>query len=206
MARAYRDARITRIYEGTNEINRMLMVDMVLKRALKGELDLMGPAMAVQKELTSIPNFETPDNQEMFAAEKTVLRNLKKAGLMIAGAAVQKFMDKLSHEQEILMNLADMLIEIYAAESGILRAEKLAGINGEEAAALYKDMAIVYLHHAVNMVNSAGKEAIFAFSEGDEQRVMMLGLKRFTKIEPFNLKEARRRIADALIKKNGYAF
>ncbi len=206
MARAYRDARITRIYEGTNEINRMLMIDMILKRAMKGELDLMGPAMAVQKELTSIPDFSAPDNSLPFAAEKRVIANLKKAGLMVAGAAAQKFMQKLNHEQEVLMNLADMLIEIYAAESAILRTEKLIGIRGEEACASHIDMSIINLHHAVNVVNNAGKEAIYAFAEGDELRVMLMGLKRFTKIDPSNLKEARRRVADQLIEHKGYAF
>ena len=206
MARAFRDARITRIYEGTNEINRMLMIDMVLKRAMKGELDLMGPAMAVQKELTSIPDFSTPDNSRLFSAEKRVLNNLKKAGLMVAGAAAQKLMEKLSHEQEILMNLADILIEIYAAESAILRTEKLIDMKGEEAVGRQVDMAKTYLHHAVNVVQTAGKEAIYGFAEGDELRVMLMGLKRFTKIDPLNLKEARRRIADHLIENNGYGF
>ena len=206
MARAYRDARITRIYEGTNEINRMLMIDMVLKRAMKGEIDLMGPAVAVHKELTGIPDLSTPDNSQLFAAEKRVLNNLKKAGLMVAGAAAQKFMEKLSHEQELLMNLADILIEIYAAESAILRTEKLVGMQGEEACGRQIDMAKTYLHHAVNVALEAGREAIYAFAEGDELRVMLMGLKRFTKIDPMNLKEARRRIADHLIENKGYAF
>ena len=206
MARAFRDARITRIYEGTNEINRMLMIDMLLKRAMKGELDLMGPAMAVQKELTSIPDFSNQENNELFAAEKKVLSNLKKAGLMVAGAAAQKLMEKLSHEQEILMNLADILIEIYAAESTILRTEKLVMLKGEEAAQRQVDMAKIYLHEAVNIVQNAGREAIYAFAEGDEMRVMLMGLKRFTKIDPMNLKEARRRVADHLIEHKGYAF
>ena len=206
MARAYRDARITRIYEGTNEINRMLMIDMILKRAMKGELDLMGPAMTVQKELTSIPDFSTPDTSHLFDAEKRVLNNLKKAGLMVAGAAAQKLMEKLSHEQEILMNLADILIEIYAAESAILRTEKLVGMKGEEACGRQIDMAKTYLHYAVNVAQTAGKEAIYGFAEGDELRVMLMGLKRFTKIDAMNLKKARRRIADHLIENNGYSF
>lgn len=206
MARAYRDARITRIYEGTNEINRMLMVDMVLKRGLKGELDLLGPAMEVQKELTSIPDFGSADDDAIFAAEKKVLSNLKKAGLMVAGAAAQKLNTKLSEEQEVLMNLADMLIEIYAAESALLRVEKLMGIKEESEIGSYVDMAMVNLHHAVEVINLSGKEALFAFAEGDELRVMLMGLKRFTKINPYNLKEARRRIADKIINKNSYAF
>ena len=206
MDRAYRDSRINRIFEGTNEINRMLTVDMLLKRAMKGELDLMGPAMAVAKEIMSIPDFSATDDEVPFATEKKVIKNLKKAALMVAGAAVQKFMMKLSEEQEILMNVADMAIEIYAAESAILRTEKLIGIKGEAACALQKDLAMCYLHEAVEKVNSAGKSAIMSFAEGDELRVMLMGLKRFTKIEPFNTKTARRRIADAMIAENKYTF
>ncbi|MFN4147714.1 MAG: acyl-CoA dehydrogenase family protein, partial [Runella sp.] len=206
MDRAYRDSRINRIFEGTNEINRMLTVDMMLKRAMKGELDLMAPAMAVAKEIMSIPDFSSDDTDELFAAEKKVLKNLKKATLMVAGAAVQKFMMKLSEEQEILMNVADMAIEIYAAESALLRTEKLIGIKGEKACELQKDLALCYLHYAVEKVNIAGKAAITSFAEGDELRVMLMGLKRFTKIEPMNLKNARRRIAEAMIAENKYIF
>jgi hypothetical protein len=206
MERAYRDARINRIFEGTNEINRMLIVDMLLKRAMKGEIDLMGPAMAVGKEIMSIPDFSTTDDETLFAAEKKVLKNLKKAALMVSGAAVQKFMMSLSNEQEILMNVADMAIEIYVAESALLRVEKLIGIKGEAAAELQKDMAMIYLNEAVSKVNSAGREAITSFAEGDELRVMLMGLKRFTKIEPMNLKNARRRVAEAMIEENKYIF
>ncbi|MBU1822760.1 MAG: acyl-CoA dehydrogenase family protein [Bacteroidetes bacterium] len=206
LERAYRDSRINRIFEGTNEINRMLVVDMLLKRAMKGELDLMGPATAVSKEIMSIPDFGAEEEDVLFAKEKKVLQNLKKAALMIAGAAVQKFMMKLSHEQEILMNVADMIIEIYAAESTLLRVEKLIGIKGEEAVALPKDMAMIYLHGAVDKCISAGRSAISSFAEGDELRVMLMGLKRFTKIEPMNLKDARRRVADAMLAENKYIF
>ncbi|GAB3028936.1 acyl-CoA dehydrogenase family protein [Spirosoma pulveris] len=206
MDRSYRDARINRIFEGTNEINRMLVVDMLLKRAMKGELDLMGPAMAVAKEIMSIPDFNSDEEEGVFVAEKKVIRNLKKAALMVSGAAVQKFMMNLSNEQEILMNVADMAIEIYVAESVLLRVEKLIGIQGEEAVALQKQMALVYLHEAVEKVNNAGRAAITSFAEGDELRGMLMGLKRFTKIEPMNLKDARRQIADAMIAENKYIF
>ena len=206
MDRAYRDARINRIFEGTNEINRLLTIDMLLKRAMKGHIDLMTPAMAVQKELMSIPDFGTGDEEGIFVKEKKVLANLKKAGLMAAGAAVQKFMMKLSDEQEILMNLADMLIEGYVAESTLLRVEKLIGIRGEKACELQRAMAMIYLHHAVNKAATAGREAITSFAEGDEQRLMLMGLKRFTKIEPYNLKEARRKVADYVIEKGEYPF
>jgi alkylation response protein AidB-like acyl-CoA dehydrogenase len=206
MDRAYRDSRINRIFEGTNEINRMLILDMYLKRAMKGELDLLGPATAVGKEILSIPDFSSNDHDIMFAAEKKAIKNMKKAALMIAGAAVQKFMMKLSHEQEILMNVADMITEVYAAESALLRVEKLIGIKGEEAVSLQKDMALVYLQDAVMKCNQAGREAIQSFAEGDELRVMLMGLKRFTKIDPINTKDARRRVADALLAENKYIF
>ena len=203
--RSYRDARINRIFEGTNEINRLLTVDMLLKRAMKGEMDLLGHAQEVAKEILAVPSFNS-GNGEAFAAEKQVIKNMKKAALMIAGAAVQKFMMKLSHEQEIMMNVADMIIEIYAAESALLRVEKLVGIKGMEAVALENDMMMLNLHHAVGLCNSAGRDAIQSFAEGDELRVMLMGLKRFTKIEPMNVKNARRRVADALLEEGSYCF
>lgn len=206
MDRAYRDSRINRIFEGTNEINRLLTIDMLLKRAMKGRIDLMGPAMEVAKELTSIPDFGVSEDEGLFAKEKKTLRNLKKAGLMISGAAVQKLMQKLSDEQEILMNLADMLIEGYVAESVLLRVEKLIGLRGEENCAIQTDMMRIYLYEAVENASRVAKEAIYAFAEGDEQRMMLMGLKRFTKMEPFNLKEARRRVANHLLEKNEYSF
>lgn len=206
MDRAYRDARINRIFEGTNEINRMLTIDMLLKRAMKGQLDLMTPAMAVQKELMAIPDFGSEEESGLFSKEKKALRHLKKAGLMVAGAAVQKFMAKLSDEQEVLMNLADMLIEVYVAESILLRVEKLAGVRGEKDSDIQKEMAIIYLHHAMQKASAAGREAIYAFAEGDELRLMLLGLKRFTKIDPYNLKAARRKVADYVIEKGEYPF
>jgi hypothetical protein len=166
----------------------------------------MTPAMAVQKELMAIPDFGAAEDTALFAKEKKALRNLKKAGLMVSGAAVQKFMMKLSDEQEVLMNLADMLIEGYVAESTLLRVEKLIGMRGEKACEIEKEMAIIYLHHAVEKATSAAKEAIYAFAEGDELRLMLLGLKRFTKIDPYNLKEARRKVANYVIEKGEYPF
>jgi alkylation response protein AidB-like acyl-CoA dehydrogenase len=204
ISRAYRDSRINRIYEGTNEINRLLTVDMMLKRAMKGKLDLMGPAMAVSKELMSIPDFGSED-ETAFAAERKTIINMKKAILMTAGAAVQKLMMSLSNEQEILMNIADMAITTFNAESALLRAIKMSETNAADAA-LQTDMMHIYLNDAADAVNKAGKEAINAFAEGDEQRMMLLGLKRFTKTAPFNSKEARRRVADHLIAANKYDF
>ena len=203
ISKAYRDSRINRIYEGTNEINRLLTVDMMLKRAMKGKLDLMGPATAVSKELMSIPEFGNDDDSP-FAKEKKTIVNMKKAILMTAGAAVQKLMMKIQDEQEILMNIADMAIETFIAESTLLRVIKMTDKQGEAAAQMQIDMMHCYLNDAVDKVNKAGKEAINAFAGGDEQRMMLLGLKRFTKTEPFNSKDARRRVADKLIAANKY--
>ncbi|MXV50974.1 acyl-CoA dehydrogenase [Pedobacter sp. HMF7647] len=205
MERAYRDSRINRIFEGTNEINRLLILDMILKRALKGELDLMGPAQAVAGELMSIPDFGEEDDS-LFAAEKKVLKNLKKAGLMIAGAAVQKLMMTLSKEEEIIMNIADIIGYVYIAESTILRVEKLVKLRGEDAVKGQLDMMRIYLYGAVDKVAVAGKEALNSFAEGDELNMMLVGLRRFTKMAPFNVKEARQRVAKQLIDANKYCF
>lgn len=193
ISRAYRDSRINRIYEGTNEINRLLTVDMVLKRALKGRLDLMGPAMAVQKELMSIPDFGS-DEEAPFAKEFKAIANFKKAILMTAGAAVQKLMMQIEHEQEILMNIADMAIQTFNAESALLRVARLVDEKGEAGCQNELDMMRIYLYDAADRINKYGKDAINAFADGDEHRFMLLGLKRFTKVEPFNSKAARRRI------------
>lgn len=205
MDRAYRDARINRIFEGTNEINRMLIIDMYLKRAMKGSLDLMTPAMQVQKELMEIPDFGD-DEESLFSEEKKYIANAKKAALMCAGSAAQKFMQKLADEQEILMNLADMVIKIYEMESAILRAEKYVNIKGEEAGQLRTDLAKVFLYDAMEKIHKSGKDVINAFADGDMQRMMLLGLKRFTKTKPFNPIAARRRIAAHLIGKNDYTL
>ena len=198
VSRAYRDSRINRIYEGTNEINRLLTVDMVLKRAMKGRLDLMGPAMAVQKELMSIPEFGNSD-ETPFAEERKSIQQFKKAIFMVAGAAVQKLMMKIESEQEILMNIADMSIEVFHAESALLRAMKLVEQKGEAACSYEIDIARTYLYDAADKINKAGKDAINSFASGDEQRMMLLGIKRFTKVAPFNAKDARRRIAAKLL-------
>ena len=205
MDRSYRDARINRIFEGTNEINRLLTVDMMLKRAMKGELDLMTPATAVAAELMSIPDFGEEDTT-LFAAEKKIIQNLKKATLMVAGAAVQKLMMTLSKEQEILMNIADMASYVYIAESAMLRTEKLVSLRGEGSCKGQIDMMKIYFVEAVDGVQKAGKEALWAFAEGDEQRMMLVGLRRFTKMEPFNVKQARQNVAQQIIEANKYIF
>lgn len=201
----YRDARISRIYEGTNEINRLLLVKMILKKAMTGEIDVMKSAKAVAKELMSIPSFDTP-SETFFAEEKKVLQNLKKSILMIAGTAAQKLGDKIALEQEIMMNIANMIIEVYMLESALLKTEKLVHKDGNEVHDEKISMCINYLHHAVEEVRKNGKEALFALLEGDEQKMLLMGLKRFTKVQATNLKEHRRKIAKKMIKENEYCF
>ena len=204
--KAYRDARINRIFEGTNEINRLLTVEMILKRALKGELDLMTPAMAVANELTSIPDFEEAP-EGVLAAEHKLIKQFKKALLMTAGSAVQKLAQTMAKEQEILMNIADMAIALYTSETALLRVEKLIGMRGEENCREQIAIAKTWIYDSADRINKAGKDAIYSFAEGDEMRMMLMGLKRFTKTEGgFNPKEARQLIAQKLIEKNQYCF
>ncbi|TAF31475.1 MAG: acyl-CoA dehydrogenase [Cytophagales bacterium] len=206
MERAYRDARISRIYEGTNEINRMLLVGMLVKRGMKGELDLMGPAMAVGKELLGVPDFNRPDLSQPLAEEKILIKNLKKAILMIAGKAVQSLGANFEDEQELLMTLADLIIECYVCESVCLRTEKLISLRGKDATKGHYAMTQLYVRKALDLAAMQGKEAICAFAKGDEMNVLLLGLKRFTKYAPLNNKEIRRSIAQMLIDNNGYCF
>ncbi len=205
MDRAYRDSRINRIFEGTNEINRLLTVDMILKRAMKGELDLMGPAQKVAAELVGIPEFSEPDNT-LFAYEKKMVTNFKKAVLLTAGAAVQKLMATMSKEQEVIMNIADMAIETYVAESILLRVEKLVSMRGEAACEVELAMMRSYINSACDKIWINGKEALNSFGDGDELRMMLMGLKRYTKQEPFNAKVARQTVAQKLIDENKYCF
>lgn len=207
MESAWRDARIARIYEGTNEINRMLSVGMLIKKAMKGHVDLIGPATKVGEELMGIPDFDMPDYSELFAEEKNIIKNLKKVFLMVAGAAVQKYGPELDSHQQLLMAAADILIEIYMAESVVLRAEKVAKSKGEDQAKEQIAMAKLYLYQAVDIVNSKGKEGIASFAEGDEQRMMMMGLRRFTKYQNFpNVVELREVIASKLISEGYYSY
>ncbi|MDC1199832.1 acyl-CoA dehydrogenase family protein, partial [Flavobacteriaceae bacterium] len=180
MESAWRDARITRIYEGTNEINRMLCVGMLVKKAMKGHIDLLGPAQAVADELLGIPSFDTPDFSQTLSEEKDMLAKLKKVFLMVAGAAVQKYGPELEEHQQMLLAASDILIEIYMAESAVLRAEKSTK-NSSENANYQVAMAQLYLYNAVDTITSKAKMAIISFAEGDQQRMMLMGLKRFTK-------------------------
>ena len=203
--RAYRDARINRIFEGTNEINRLLTVDMVLKRAMKGELDLMGPAMAVAGELMSIPEFGDKPT-DILGNETLYLEGFKKTVLMVAGSAVQKLMQSLSKEQEVLMNIADLSIYTYLAESALLRVQQMIELKGEQACEAQIAIVKTYFYDVADEISKAAKDAINSFAEGDEAKMMLMGLKRFTKTEPFNPKAARQLIATRIIEANKYCF
>ncbi|WMI69909.1 acyl-CoA dehydrogenase family protein [Mangrovimonas sp. YM274] len=207
MEAAWRDARIARIYEGTNEINRMLSVGMLIKKAMKGHVDLLGPAMKVQEELMGIPSFDTPDYSELLSEEKAMIAKLKKVFLMVAGAAVQKFGPDLEAHQQLLLAASDILIEIYMAESAILRAEKNAKRFGEDAQASQIAMAKLYLYHAVTTIEQNGREGIISFAQGDEQRMMLMGLKRFTKYANYpDIVALRNSIAEKVTAENKYCF
>lgn len=207
MESAWRDARISRIYEGTNEINRMLSVGMLIKKAMKGHVDLLGPATKVQEELMGIPDFNVPDYSELFSEEKEMIGKLKKAFLMVAGGAVQKYGPDLDGHQQLLMAAADMLIEIYMAESTILRTEKLAKSAGEANVQEQIAMAKLYLYKAVDVITQKGKESIISFAEGDEQRMLLMGLRRFTKYTNMpNIVGLRETITAKLVAKNEYCF
>ena len=207
MESAWRDARISRIYEGTNEINRMLSVGMLIKKAMKGQIDLLGPAMQVRDELLGIPSFDVPDYSVLFAEEKVLIQNLKKAFLLVAGGAVQKFGPELETQQQLVLAAADILIEIYMAESGLLRTEKLVNKLGAENCQAQIAMTQLYLYQAVDKIYTKGKEGIVSFETGDEQRMMLMGLRRFTKYtNPPNVVGLRETIATQLVKENGYCF
>jgi len=197
MARSYRDARINRLFEGTNEINRLLTIDMIVRRTMKGEIDLMTPAKQIENELTSMPAPE--EVEEPLAEEKKAVKHMKKAFLMAAGAAYQEVGEQLQEEEEIVMNLADILLETFIAESTLLRTLKLIGTDGEEAHQHEANMTKVHIHNAMDNINKAGREAVAGFAEGDMLRIMNLGMKRFTKIEAVNLKELRRKVAKQVL-------
>ena len=207
MEAAWRDARIARIYEGTNEINRMLCVGMLVKKAMKGHIDFLGPAKAVASELIGIPSFETPDFSEILSEEKAMIAKLKKVFLMVSGAAVQKYGPELEEHQQMLLAASNILIEIYMAESAILRTEKNVKRFGEEVQKHQIEMAKLYLYHAVDIIDTKAKEAIISFAEGDEQRMMLMGLKRFTKYQNMpNVVGMRNSIAEKVTAENKYPF
>jgi alkylation response protein AidB-like acyl-CoA dehydrogenase len=203
--RAYRDSRINRIFEGTNEINRMLTVDMLLKRAMKGQLDLLGPAQAVAAELMGIPDMPEPDDN-LLGDEKRIVANFKKAVLMVAGGAAQKLGLELAKHQETLMHIADMVIDTYLAESVLLRTLKLAGMKGAEQVQEQVAMCELYVHEAADRIHKYAKEAVNNFADGDERQAMLMGAKRFTKNTNLNTADLRRTVAKKMIAEGGYCF
>ncbi len=204
---AWRDARISRIYEGTNEINRMLSIGMLIKKAMKGHVDVLTPAMAVKEELMGVPSFDTPDFSELFSEEKSIINNLKKLFLMVAGAALEKYGEKIEQQQQLMLASSDILIQIYLAESAILRAEKMAKKEGEENVKEQIAMAKLNLFHAIDVIETAGKHSIISFSSGDEQRMMLMGLKRYIKyVNMPNIIELRNIIASKVTQENKYCF
>lgn len=206
-ARIYRDTRINRIYEGTNEINRMLIINMILRRTMKGQLDLVGPAWEVQKELTSLPSMNLSD--EAYAMEIRSIKDFRKMVLMVAGAAVKYQMDgkhDLKSQQEILINVADMIIDLYLAESIVLRILKLKQKYPQKLSSLHESVMKVFFWDAQSRLVKNGQDALASFASGDELRIMLLGIKRFSRYEPVNVKEHRRKIASALIEKKAYCF
>ena len=203
--RAYRDSRINRIFEGTNEINRMLTVDMLLKRAMKGQLDLMGPAQKVASELMGIPDMPEPD-ETLLGDEKRMVANFKKAVLMVAGGAAQKLGLELAKHQETLMHIADMVIDTYLAESTLLRTLKLADMKGADTVQEQIAMTQLYIHDAADRIHKFAKEAVNNFADGDEQRAMLMGAKRFTKATNLNTAELRKSISKKMITEGKYCY
>ena len=206
-ARAYRDSRINRIYEGTNEINRLLSVDMLLKKAMKGELDIFGPAWAVQKELASMPSMERPTGE--YGDEYAALKDFKKIILMVVGAAAKMQMDgkiDLRNEQEILMNAADMLAETFNSESTLLRVHKLSSMIKPQPQEVYDAVLKVQFADATARMSKWAIDALSSFAEGDLLKTFLMGLKRYTKYPPVNVKNNRRIVAKAMIDANEYCF
>ena len=204
--RAYRDSRINRIFEGTNEINRMLIPGRLMKSALSGRLALLPAAQALMDEVLSPQLGGFDDDDTLLAAEQKLAQNAKKVALMTLGTAAQKYMMKLGDQQEILMGIADVIMDTYAMETAILRARKLAASQGEAAAERYIDMVQVFCNDAIERIESVAKNTLAGMSEGDELRTLLAALKRFTKHQPINAIATRQRIADEMIAANKYGY
>jgi alkylation response protein AidB-like acyl-CoA dehydrogenase len=204
--KAYRDSRINRIFEGTNEINRMLIPGQLLKRAMKGKIGLLQAAKALQDEVLN-PQISFDEDTGLLANELRLAKNAKKIALMVLGTAAQKYMLELQDQQEVLLNCADIIMDAYQMESAILRTRKFIDRNGENAAARYIDITQVFCNDAIQRVEMKARNTLAAIAEGDEARTLLAALKRFTKNNfPVNSIAARRRLADVVIEANAYPF
>lgn len=206
-AKSYRDARINKIYEGTNEINRLLMVNQLLKKAMKGDLNLTDPAWAVQKELASIPKMETTN--EPFGQETKAVDDFKKIFLLVSGSAVKMQMEgqlNLKHEQEILMNMADMMISIFSVESTLLRVKRIKEPVNEISPEIYQNLLKALVFDSQEKIAQIAKTAIVSFAEGELQKILLMGVKRFSAYPPVNVKNLKRSVADTMIEKNTFCF
>jgi alkylation response protein AidB-like acyl-CoA dehydrogenase len=202
--RGYRDSRINRIFEGTNEINRLLITDAILKKAMKKEIDIFNKAEEVLDEINKLPEISIPS--DYYAEKLYYIRNFKKAVLMIIGVAYRILKNKLVREQEIMMCISDMLMQLYAAESTMLRIQKLESKKGADQVAIYKDILDVFVYDAAYRIRKHGMDAINSFVEGDEHCKILNAVNYYTTVAPVNVKLARRRIADKLIEDNKYNF
>ncbi len=203
--KGYRDSRINRIFEGTNEINRMLVVDTAMKRAMKGDFDLFGEAKKIADSLKSLKDMNIK-KEVYFEEKKGCIRNFKKAILLAINKAAEKFQRQLAFEQEILFNISDMIMELYVSESTLLRVEKLAGIKGSDSTEIFRDILDVNIYDAADKIRKSGLDAVNSFAEGEELGTLTRGINIFTEVAGVNVKDARRRIAEKLIEDNKYSF
>ena len=203
--RGYRDSRINRIFEGTNEINRLLVVDTAMKRAMKGDFDLFGKAEELIADLEHVAETQG-DDEDYFQEKMRYIRNSKRAILLVINGASQAYGRKLVYEQEVLMNLSDMITMLYVAESTLLRVQKMEALKGEAAVTIYKHIVDVLIYDAAGIIMKSGFDAVYSYAEEDHTAGLIDAIKTLTTVNGVNVKEARRAIADKLIEDNQYKF